>query len=111
MKHAVAKRIGVSTSPGLAELKSFATLICGNAEVAIGSNRIFKITQDWHRRMPNASGYAFFLYLTSEVFRLSQEQREYLLLNPDVLRVISYSDPTGEKAVNRVMQERRRAWS
>jgi hypothetical protein len=35
--------------------------------------------------------------------QLTAQQRRQALANPDIARVIAYTDPTGETAVNNVM--------
>jgi hypothetical protein len=50
-----------------------------------------------------ASGAAFFSYLANEV-QMSEAQKRTALTNPDVARVISYVDHTGETAINNVMR-------
>jgi hypothetical protein len=50
------------------------------------------------------NGWTFFEFFTNAC-RFDADQRRRALLNPDVARAISYADPTGETAVNRVMRE------
>jgi hypothetical protein len=51
-------------------------------------------------------GFAFFDFLANAV-RLTAEQRRRALADPDVSRVISYADPTGETAVRNIAREAR----
>lgn len=50
------------------------------------------------------NGWNFFEFFSTAV-RLTEEQRRQALADPDVARVISYMDITGETAVNRVLRE------
>jgi hypothetical protein len=72
-----------------------------------GANKINRLVTRFTRTMPTASGWTFFLYLANAV-QMSAEQQRDALRNPDIARVISYADPTGEAAVNRAVRERRR---
>jgi hypothetical protein len=49
------------------------------------------------------NGFPFEAFLLNSV-KLTAEQKRLALLNPDIARVISYADPTGECAVNNVMR-------
>lgn len=101
-----ARRIGVTTSPSIQELKQFAILVCRNAGVTtIGPNRINRIATTFTRRFPNGSGWMFFLYLANDVLNIAEHRRRQILANPDVARFIAYADPTGETAVNNVLRE------
>lgn len=99
--------MGGSTSPSTNELVNAARLILDNCGIAFSTNKIVRLVIRFNRTMPNANGYAFFLYLTNAV-QMSSEQQRAALNNPDIVRVISYADPTGETAVNRVMHQARR---
>jgi hypothetical protein len=99
---------GVSTSPSLPELKAFACLVlsnCGVRAEEFGLNRINRLAVRFRERMPNGSGWAFYLYLTN-AFQISREQKQSLLCVSDVTRWITYNDPTGEQAVNNVRRQR-----
>ncbi|UYL87885.1 hypothetical protein SEA_MALISHA_56 [Gordonia phage Malisha] len=102
---APASGFGGTTSPSKAELVKAARLILDNCGVAMSQNKIVRLVLRFLDRAPNGSGHAFFLYLTSAV-QMSAEQQRAALLNSDIARVISYSDPTGETAVTNVMKER-----
>lgn len=104
---ALSARPGVSASPTMTELKSFATLVIANAGIPLGANAINRIVVRFSRRMPNATGWTFFLYLANEI-KMSAAQKRAAIEDPEVARVISYSDPTGEAAVANVMRKRHR---
>lgn len=98
--------IGVTTSPSQAEMIKAARLILDNCGIAFGQNRIVRLVLEFKRRAPQGSGSTFFSYLAAKV-QLSAAQQRDALRNPDIARCISYADPTGETAVNNVLQARR----
>lgn len=95
-------RIGVSTSPPtLAELKRFGHLVLQNVGGnRFGMNRLNRAAVDFHAKLPRGTFWQFFLYLSNEVFELSERQHRRLLANPNIYRHISYADPTGEQAAH-----------
>lgn len=80
-----------------------ARLILDNCGVSMSQNKIVRLVLRFLDRAPNGSGHAFFLYLTNAV-QMSEQQKRDALLAPDIARVVSYSDPTGELAVANVMR-------
>lgn len=100
-------RSGGSTAPSKSELINTARLILDNCGVAFGTRKVFRLVDQFAERAPNGSGYAFFLYLTNAV-QMTVDQQRAALQNPDIARVVSYSDPTGESAVNNVLRSVRR---
>lgn len=94
---------GGSTAPRKSEFIAAAQLILDNCGIVFGTRKVFRLVDKFIERAPNATGHAFFLYLTNAV-QLSEQQQRAALSNPDVARVIAYSDPTGESAVNNVMR-------
>ena len=98
--------MGVSTSPSVKELKSLAVLVSRNLGINLGPNRANRLAVDFADRFPNGSAWMFFLHLANDVLRVSEAQRRRLLANPDVARVITYYDQTGEEAVHNVMRKR-----
>jgi hypothetical protein len=95
--------IGLSTQPTIKELKSFASMVFDNIGVGYGPHKINNLATRFARTMPNANGWTFFLYLVNAV-QITAEQQRRGLANPDIARVISYSDPTGEAAVHRALR-------
>jgi hypothetical protein len=76
--------------------------VLGNCGVTMSASKVSRLVRDYQRNVaPN--GYPFFSFLATAV-QLSDEQKRTALLNPDIARVISYADPTGETAVKRVMR-------
>ncbi|QZT65867.1 hypothetical protein [Mycolicibacterium austroafricanum] len=99
-------RMGGSASPSTNELVNAARLILDNCGIKFSTNKIVRLVVRFSRSMPQASGYAFFLYLTNAV-QMSEAQKASALSNPDVARCIAYADPTGESAVNNVLRQAR----
>lgn len=98
--------MGGSTAPSVADLINAGRLILDNCGIAFGNRKLFRLVHNFADRAPNASGFVFFNYLTAAV-QMSEAQKRSALLNPDIARVISYADPTGEAAVNNVVKRRR----
>jgi hypothetical protein len=98
--------IGVTASPSMDDLKSFAHTVFTNIGVGddYGPNKVNKLVTRFARAMPNANGWAFFLYLANAVQMTADEQRA-VLLDPDIAPFITYADPTGETATHHVHQQ------
>lgn len=90
---------------GIEDLKVAARTILWNCGIDFGPNRINKLCVRFADRV-SSNGYEFFDFLANQV-ELTADQRRQALADPDVQRVIAYSDPTGETAVNNVMREAR----
>jgi hypothetical protein len=100
-----ANRLGGSTAPLKNHLANAAAVILQNVGIEFGTRKIFRLVDSFVERAPQAGGHVFFQYLANSV-QMSQSQRRTALANPDIARAISYSDPTGEAAVNNVMKGR-----
>lgn len=83
-------------------LKAAAATILTNCGFNYGPNRINRLVMAFRKRV-EGNGFAFFDFLANSV-QLDVEARRRALANPDIQRVISYSDPTGETAVANVMR-------
>jgi hypothetical protein len=101
-----------STTPGInfpggevQRLKAAAGTILRNCGFEYGPNRINRLVTTFVGRAER-NGFAFFDFLANAV-RLTAEQRRRALADPDVSRVISYADPTGETAVRNIAREAR----
>ncbi|OBI43068.1 hypothetical protein A5708_19300 [Mycobacterium colombiense] len=57
------------------------------------------------KKRVEANGFKFEAFLVNSAL-LTAEQRRNALLHPDIARVVSYSDITGETAVTNVNRER-----
>lgn len=100
-------RMGGTTSPLQVPMINAARLIFDACGVNISENRISRMVRRFINWSPAAGGEIFFQYIANEV-QLSEQQRRAAFDHPDVARVISYLDPTGEAAVNNVLRESRR---
>jgi hypothetical protein len=90
-------------STGAENLIRAAHLVLIDAGITMGPRRVNKLVRDYQARVEK-NGYDFFAFLANAV-QLSAEQRRRALRNPDIARVISYTDRTGEEAVTNVMRE------
>ena len=90
---------------GMEDLKSAAQIILWNCGVPYGPNRIYRLCAEFVERV-QGNGFDFFDFLANKV-ALSVEERRRALADPEVQRVISYADPTGEAAVARAMRSGR----
>ena len=91
----------------MTDLRRLADLVCNNAGIEFGPNKINRLVTQFVRTMPTPSGWTFFLYLANAV-QMSEAQKRTALMNAEVARTISYSDPTGEAAVNNATKAARR---
>jgi len=98
---------GGGMSPSKQQMITFAREVLNNRWMAFSENKIVRLTLAFRRRMPNASGWAFFCWLCAHA-ELSDEQKREALEDPDVKRFVkSYrEDPTGWVAVNHVLRDR-----
>jgi hypothetical protein len=76
---------------------------CG---VIVGPSRVARIIRRFAKAI-SRHGYTFHEFLTNEA-ALTAEQQHRILGHPEWARCIAYADPTGEHAVNRVMNSRYR---
>lgn len=83
-----------------------ARVVLDNCGHRMSQSKLSRLIRTYTARV-EANGFSFFDYLANAIVLDAQERRR-LLDNPDVARVIAYSDPTGETAVSRVMRERGR---
>lgn len=98
-------RPGVTTLPSKNDLIKAARIILDNCGIPFSQHKIVRLVLKFQDRAPNAAGHLFFLYLANAV-RMSDDQKRAAQSNPDIARVISYADSTGETAVNQVLQQR-----
>ena len=76
---------------------------CG---VIVGPAKVARIIRRFGKAI-SAHGYTVHEFLTNEA-ALTAEQQHRILGHPEWARCIAYADPTGEHAVNRVMNSRSR---
>jgi hypothetical protein len=77
-----------------------AHVILANCGVPMGTQRVTRLVRQFQSRVER-NGFAFFDFLANSV-QLDSATRRRALADPDIQRVISYADPTGEQAVNNV---------
>ncbi|HMM93980.1 hypothetical protein [Phycicoccus sp.] len=85
-------------------LKATARTILWNVGIDYGPNKIARLCLRFKGRVER-NGFAFFDFLANAV-QLDAQQRRAGLANPEIARVISYADPTGETAARNVDRER-----
>ena len=68
----------------------------------MGPSKIHRMCCRFVNRV-QGNGFDFFDFLANQL-ELTAEQRRAALADPETQRVIAYSDPTGESAVNNVMR-------
>jgi hypothetical protein len=83
-----------------------AHVILANCGVGMSPSKVSRLVRQFEARVAR-NGWTLFEFLTNAV-QLSADQRRAALANPDVARVISYVDPTGETAVNNVLRQQDR---
>lgn len=74
--------------------------------VEIAPCKVNRLVRQYESRVA-ANGWTLFEFMATRV-TLNAEQRRAALVDPEYARVIGYGDPTGERAVNEVLRERRR---
>lgn len=82
-----------------------AHLIFDNCDINMSPSKVTRIVREYQYRVAQ-NGFSFFAFLANTV-QLSIAQQQTALLNPDIARVISYADPTGERAVSNVLKPSR----
>lgn len=75
---------------------------CG---IEMSPSKVSRLVRQFQGRVQH-NGWAFFEFFANALL-LTAEQRRRATANPDVVRVISYADPTGEQAVHNIMCGRR----
>lgn len=76
--------------------------LLADSGVTMSPSKVSRLVRDYKRRV-ETSGFPFEAFLVNSAL-LTADQRRRALLNPNIVRVIAYADPTGETAVNRVMR-------
>ncbi len=100
MKHAPNPAAGGTTSTET--LIKHAHKLLTNCGIPMSPSKVSRLVRDFKHRVEH-NGFPFEAFLVNSV-QLTAEQRQRALANPDIARVISYADPTGETAVNYVMR-------
>lgn len=83
-----------------------ARIILTNCGVNVGPSKLSRLVRTYQTRVER-NGFLFFDFLVNAV-QVDDVRRRQALAAPDVQRVISYADPTGETAVRNVARERGR---
>ena len=86
------------------KLLRVAHVVLDNCGLAMSASKVSRLVRNYEAQVAG-NGWTFFDFLANRIC-LDAERRRLLLLNPEVARVISYADPTGETAVNRVLRGR-----
>lgn len=82
-----------------------ARIILANCGVPLGQSKLSRLVRTYQARVER-NGFAFFDFLATAV-QVTDARRRTALADPEVQRVISYADPTGETAVANVMRGHR----
>lgn len=84
------------------ELIRHAHILLANCHIPLSPARVSRLVREYKHRV-EAHGFRFEWFLVNTV-QLTAKQRAQALANPDIARVITYADPTGELAVNNVLR-------
>jgi hypothetical protein len=103
----VADLTGGSASPSQQELACAARKYVDGAGIYLGQNKIMRLALRFKAFHPAADTPEFLGWFASEVNLDADQRRRAARSNPEIARVISYADPTGEAAVNNVIHGRR----
>jgi hypothetical protein len=94
----------MSTEANTQTLCRHAHVIAAAAGIDIGPSKVSKLVRRYEAQVSH-NGWAFWDYVANCLL-LTAEQRAQVVVDPEVSRVISYLDNTGEEAVRHVMRER-----
>jgi hypothetical protein len=92
---------GQTTAEDLARI---AHAVLDNCGLDMSRSKVSRLIRTFQARVAG-NGWSFFDFLANSI-QLDAEHRRQLLHTPDVARVISYADPTGETAVRNVLRHR-----
>jgi hypothetical protein len=81
-----------------------AHLVLDNYGIIMSPSKVTRLVRQYQHRVAQ-NGFSFFAFLANAV-QLSAEQQRAALRNPDVVLAISYADPVGELATDRVLRQR-----
>jgi hypothetical protein len=94
----------MSTEATTQTLCRHAHVIAAAAGIDIGPSKVSKLVRRYEAQVAH-NGWAFWEYVANCLL-LTAEQRAQVVVDPELSRVISYLDRTGEDAVRHVMRER-----
>jgi hypothetical protein len=94
----------MSTEAQTQTLCRHAHVIAAAAGIDIGPSKVSKLVRRYEAQVAH-NGWAFWEYVANCLL-LTAEQRAQVVVDPELSRVISYLDRTGEDAVRHVMRER-----
>lgn len=100
----VQHRSSTGGSTSAEALVSHAHKLLANCGVSISPSKVSRMVREFKHRIEK-NGFPFEAFLVNTV-QLTAQQRQMMLTDPEIARVISYSDPTGESAVNNVVKSR-----
>jgi len=101
----VAPAHGGSTGTVKAEqLVRHACVIISASGLSVSPRKVIRLVRQYEHSVQR-NGWAFWDYVANCLL-LTAEQRAQVVVDPEVSRVISYLDNTGEDAVRHVMRER-----
>ena len=86
------------------QLLRHAAVIVSASGQSLPGGKILKIVHRYQHQVER-NGWVFWEYVANALL-LTAEQRAHMVVDPEVSRVISYLDNTGEDAVRHVMRER-----
>jgi hypothetical protein len=82
---------------------NLAHMILQNAGVHMGGSKVSRLVRQFEHTVAR-NGWSFLDYIGNAI-QLTAQQRVDAMNNPDIARVISYADPTGETAVNNITRK------
>jgi hypothetical protein len=83
-------------------IKHAQKLLCSSG-IEMSPSKVSRLVREFRHRV-EIEGFSFGAFLLNTV-QMTAEQRRRALANPEIARVISYADPTGERAVNNVLRD------
>lgn len=98
----LATREATGGSTSAETLINHAQRLLANCGVPMSSSKVSRLVRQFKKRV-EGNGFPFEAFLINSI-QLTTDQRRKALQQPDIARVISYSDTTGETAVNNVLR-------
>lgn len=90
-------RIGGTASPSTDELVNAGCQIVEFYHICMSINRVTRLVIKFKKRAPHGDRGLFFAFLAAEI-ELTEQQKQRARRDPNLAKVIGYSDHTGENA-------------
>jgi hypothetical protein len=90
------------------DLIRLTNLIVVNSGIEMSTQRVTRLVRNYRYSGVRGRGFEYFDYLCVQL-QLRVEERHRLLADPEIAKALTYCDPVGEEATDRVMKQRKRS--